>query len=713
MDSVEIQTRSTTNSRSNSNDMTHHSNPDARIRLQKDSSDVEDNYDNDETSGFTLPQLKDSMTPWRANDRPVADKKHNTSLDVVSPINSRPATRNSLFSIDGAYTVASSSASNEVDNLQRQLTIYKLKVRALLELIKQFNYIGDDVENSTGGDNDGFYQKLISTIAQNDDVEELKTQMHGLEIGSDVKTETIRELRDQLTEMESRWKQTKEEHAETLEYANEYIGLNEQITTCIDELLNLLMENLELSPEETKNLQDAKNTSPEFAMAKMNALSVTLGKILRDLHEKRKSEKDNIAAIANSTELEAEGEPLAKNDSGNESVMDTQFEIAIEGIHEQYDNFVKSIQAKLDKSAQLEKTLAGKLAQQTEILKSIEEESRNKDQLNSKDSRRRASFLSDISDLGRRASVDLSKSYQEHVDGLNHLVQTLKSSIAEKNQELGQLRLQLQDQDQLVKREQRSRQDLKTLEDLTNQKEKTWEEFVNSLEESIETFQLEKQDLLEENDQLRRENSKLDEALEKIAQKTEAYQEQRHQLNNKIRTMTDELVGLKDENSALHKLVFNVENINKTIHKQKSEFTKFQAHLLLHLENVYKTLSKILQKKSIDQSKHKLEVLRQMNDLSQMRNMQPKLESLYNFIETALESVVESYMMVIIAEKDKQHTGRGHEREMQLRIEELERKWVSERERRKLDSNAAEVQISKLEAENEALREKLYNMTIR
>lgn len=713
MNSIDNPTRSTTTSRSSSNAIAYQPKSDTEIMSPKTSSDVEDNYDNDEISEFTLPQLKDSMTPWRTNDKPTADKKHSTSLDVLSPVNSRPATRNSLFSIDGACTVTSSSASSEVDNLQRQLTIYKLKVRALLELIKQFNYTGDEAQNDVEGENKGFYQKLISTISQNDNIEELRTQMHDLEISSDMKTETIRGLKEQLAEVEKHWKQTKEEHAETLEYANEYIGLNEQITTCIDDMLTLILENLELSTEETQTLQDARDTSPEFAMAKLNALSVTLGRILKDMYERKNSENDAVPVIANSTGLEAEGEPLARHESGNESVIDTRFEIAIEGIHEQYDNFVKSIQTKLDKSAQLEKTLAAKLAKQTEILRAIEEESRTKNQSNFRDSEMRSSLFSDISDLGKRASVDLSKSYQEHLDGLNHLVQTLKSSIAEKSQEVRQLKLQLQDQEQLTKREQRSRQDLKTLEDLTRQKEQTWEEFANSLEESIENFQLEKQDILEENDKLRRENIKLDKTLEKVLQRTESYQEQRNQLNHELRTMRNELMNIKDENTALHKLVYNAENINKSVHKQKSEFTKFQAHLLLHLENVYKTLSKILQKKSIDQSKRKLGVLHQMNDLSQLRNMQPKLESLYNFIETALESVVESYMMVITAEKDKFHTGRGHEREMQLRIEELERKWVSERERRKLDSNAAEVQINKLEAENEALREKLYNMTIR
>lgn len=710
MDPAELQTRSMTNARSNSDDVTNGFKPEVRVNLQKDLSDVEDNYDNEETSGFTLPQLKDSMTPWRTNERP-ADKKPSIAFEVASPINSRPTTRNSLFSADGAYTATSSSASNDVDNLQRQLTLYKLKVRALLELIKQFNYIGDDVE-STHKD-DGFYRKLISTIAQNDDMEELKTQMHELEIGSDSKTKAIQELRDQLIEIENCWNQTKEEHAETLEYANEYIGLNERITQCIDGILTLLAENLELSPEEMNSLQDAKATSPEFAMTKMNVLSVTLKKVLKDLHENKKYEVENATAMANNTGLEAEKSTVVKDDSESESAMDTRFEIAIEGIHEQYDNFVKSIQEKLDRSAQLERTLALKLVQQTEILKQLEDKDRNSDQLKLYAPQRSASLLSDISHLGRRASIDLSKSYQEHVDSLNHLVQTLKSSIAEKTQELGHIKTQLQDQDQLVKREQRSRQDLKTLEELTKQKENTWEEFVTNLEESIENFQFEKQDLLNENEELRKENNRLDEALEKAAEKNEASQKQKNQLTHELKTITDELVDLKDENSALHKLVFNVENINKTIHRQKSEFTKFQGHLLLHLESMFKTLSKILQKKSIDQSKRKLQVLHQMNDLSQMRNVQPKLESLYNFIETALESVVESYMAVVIAEKDKANIGRGHEREMQLRIEELERKWVSERERRKLDSNAADAQISKLENENEVLRERLYNMAIR
>lgn len=103
-----------------------------------------------------------------------------------------------------------------------------------------------------------------------------------------------------------------------------------------------------------------------------------------------------------------------------------------------------------------------------------------------------------------------------------------------------------------------------------------------------------------------------------------------------------------------------------------------------------------------------------MNGINEVNLVQSKLESLYNFAETALESIIDSYMRMIIAEKGKsRQSSSGNNIEMQLRIEELERKWVSERERRKLDNDAASMRISQLEAENELLREKVYDMTIR
>ncbi|CDH13171.1 uncharacterized protein ZBAI_04957 [Zygosaccharomyces bailii ISA1307] len=703
-------------------------------RESKDLSDVNDNYNGEKediTSGLTLPRLRDSITPWRNSEKPAVTMKprrgrSNTSLEVSSPINSRPATRNSLFSVDGAYTITSSSASSEVDSLHKQLTTYKLKVRALLELIKQFNYGGEGLEN-----NESFYQKLISTITQDDDVEELKSQIRNLQAGSDAKSKTIVKLEEQLIDLDKQLMHTKQEYTETLEYANEYIVLNDKITTCIDEMLGLLLENVELSAGEKSNLEEAKKTSSEFLVAKMNALTVALEKTVHNSKAKSKCEEtsvlsvapaENIDVVANSTGVDPRDlEVFEKtNVSRNDSAMDTRFELAVEGMHEQYENFVKSIQRKLERSADLENALSTKLVQQSNILQMMNSQNRNNDTEEEDNSQYHNSPPTSVDDFGRHASIDLSTPYKEHLESLNSLVQTLKATVADKTHELEDMKERIQDQERLRKSEQRSKDDLQTLKEISKQKENTWEEFIGDLEQSIEHFQTEKETLLKENDELKRnvellknDNHKLKDAVHNAVRKSEVYNEQRSRLTHELKTMTDELVDLKDENSALHKLAFNVEAISNTVHKQNSEFQKFQGHLLLHLDNVFKTLSKILQKKSIDQSKRKLQALYKSNGISDAKIMQPKLESLYNFIETALESIVESYMAVILTEKDKVYLEKGHEKEMQLRIDELERKWVSERERRKLDSNAAEIQISKLESENEALREKLYNMTIR
>lgn len=739
MGSVERSTGSVHLSEFNGSELMSQSKSDTEVRRigsneSRDLSDVDENYSNDKeglASGLTLPRLRDSMTPWRVLEKPVGTTKYrrgrsNTSLDVLSPVNSRPATRNSLFSVDGAYTVTSSSASNEFDCLQKQLTTYKLKVRALLELIKQFNYGGEGLEN-----NESFYKKILSTIAHDEDIEELKNQLHEVRNGSDAKSKIIADLKDQLADLDGKLAHTKEEYAETLEYANEYIGLNDQITTCIDEMLKMLIENLELSPEERNHLEETRRTSSEYAVAKMNALTITLGKTLDDLKnnhishqglEQSKESMENEAAIANSTridlpEIDVSGE---KNAPVNDSAMDTRFEMAIEDMHEQYDSFVKGIQRKLDKSAELESALSDKLAEQAGILEMMRVEGLGGTQEEKVELQKHTSLLTSMDDLSRHASIDLSKSYQDHVDSLNNLVQTLKSTVTDKTYELQNLKEQLRNQEKLRKSEQRSREDLQTLKEISKQKEITWEEFISDLEKSIDHLQSEKEELLKESNELnetakylKKENIRLEDALQNASRTSEVYNEQRSQLTHELKVITDELVNIKDENNALHKLAFNVEVISSTVQKQESEFQKFQGHLLLHLDNIFKTLSKILQKKSIEQSKRKLQVLYRANGLSEAKIMQPKLESLYNFIETALESIVESYMVVILTEKDKVNSSKGHEKEMQLRIEELERKWVSERERRKLDSNAADMQISKLEAENEALREKLYNMTIR
>lgn len=720
------------NHKDNKSEMRHLDNPERTTPELQDNDDEEDDegdleYD---SSGLAIPRLRDSMTPWRGLDKMKKPNIKNPSsrsatlLDVSSPTNSRPTTRNSLFSVEGTYSVASST---EVEYLQKQLTTYKLKVRSLLELIKQLN-CGDYEQRSR----DSFYGKLLSTISQNDELEELKKHIVDLENGTQAKQEQILHLEQELSILSEQLLETKNEHAQTLDYANEYLEHSELLAEHIDEMLKLFLEKLDVSFEEREALQKARQISSSFAMVKMNALLSTFRRVLDDVGSSNTPEQvqdhaSNLSAIANSTGIDAmtaNDTATKKEDATDDFAIDTRLEMVIEDLHEGYDKFVQGIREKVEKSAELEKLLTKKLSQQDKLLYLMSETGGAEVEQEKSEDHDQGSILANIDEFSRRASLDLSKSHQNHIDSLNTLIRELRNNVTEKNEELQQLKEQVQDLDRLRRSKDRLKRELDDLKELAKLKESNWEDFANDLEETVQLLQIDKSRLLEVVDQLnsdldakREENESVVQNLKKVINTARLQSKDREEENDKLlqklQNKTKELDELRIEHDLLHNLLSKVKNDTSTTQRYEAEFQTFKKHLLLHLGNVFQTLGKILQQKSIDQSKKKLEVVEHMEGLVKVKMMQTKLESLYNFIETALESIVESYMVMIVAERDKTRPDDGSEKDMQLRIDELERKWISERERRKLDSNAAETRINKLESENELLREQLYNMTIR
>ncbi|QLQ81734.1 hypothetical protein HG537_0F04950 [Torulaspora globosa] len=691
-----------------------------------------------DSSGLAIPRLRESMTPWRSVEGKARKegKRHTsrsaTLVDGASPTNSRPETRNSLFSLDGAYTVATSTTSNDVEQLHKQLTTYKLKVRALLEVIKQLNY-GDDEQRNR----DSFYGKLLSTLSQSDELEELRRKLNILQTNDSKKQSRIQELENEIFELSEKLAATKNEHAETLEYANEYLEHSELLAKKIDEMLNLLLENLEFSPEERDALQKTIQISSSFAMVKMNALVTTFGRVLQDMKssasqteiEENHSQSNaaTVDVVANSTEANDTNESVETEKMFefpvNESAMDTRLEIAIEGLHQEYDKFFHGIRSKIKRSAELEKLLLSRLSQQDKLLdrlarmndpkaleQSLKRHKENVEAVNGKES---------ITE----ANLDLSKSYKDHIDNLNSLVHAMNSAMSEKNEELQQMKEQLKNQEVMRKNEQRLRSELQEYKELSKLKENNWESFANDLEESLSVLQMEKDQMLEVIEQLRsdlqRKESKVEELLMDVQRTNQSVRnmsnlndQDKLELNEKLKDKVRQVNDLQNECNSLRALLAERNNNFMLEEKYQNDFQRFKDHLLLHLEKVFTTLGKILQQKSIDQSKRKLDIVRRMRGPTAIRSMQPKLESLYNFIETAQESIVESYTSMVLLEKERKSENHSN-KELQLRIEELGRKWISERERRKLDITAAESRISRLEAENELLREQLYNSTIR
>lgn len=713
------------------------------VGLQRDFDETDEDDMAYDSSGLAIPKLRKSMTPWRnpearnKRDKLSQASRAATLVENQSPTNSRPETRNSLFSLDGAYTVASSNVG-DLELLQKQLTSYKLKVRSLLEVIKQLNY-GDDEQKNR----DSFYGKLLSTLSQSDEVDDLRKELAQVRNGHGVKQKKINELEEELSKLNEQLTVTKNEHAETLEYANEYLEHSELLAKSIDEMLTLLLENVDLPPEERDALKKAIQISSSFAMVKVNALMTTFRRVLQDLKhgdtdsnehtttEPNRTDHTAIDAIANSTGIHEEPTSTqatngTKSESFliNESAMDTRLEVVIEGLHQEYDKFFRGIRSKIEKSAELESLLLSKLSQQDKLLGRIATASDIDSQQQDSHCQKHDSILSSIDESSKRASLELSKSYKDHIDNLNSLVQALNTAMGEKNAELQELKSQLKDQESLLRAEQKFKDELKEYKQMCKLKESNWESFANDMEESLQVMQLENDRMSEMIDELHSKlktkeleieelRSSVQEAKRRAREVSSLKSENTKELKDIISAKTREIESLREERRQIKLIISDTERNSLQRQKFARDFQGFRDHLLLHLEKVFNTLGRILQQSSVDQSKRKLETIRRMNALTAPKSMQTKLESLYNFIETAQESIVDSYTNLVLLEGERRSTGGSSNKEMLLRIEELERKWISERERRKLDITAAESRISQLEAENELLRERLYDSTLR
>lgn len=113
-----------------------------------------------------------------------------------------------------------------------------------------------------------------------------------------------------------------------------------------------------------------------------------------------------------------------------------------------------------------------------------------KDELN-EDLLKRSSVLSNITEMSKRASLNLTQSYQEHIDSLTNTVETLKSIVNDRDVEIENLR------EKLGKNENKLTRELKNFEELSKLKEKNWENLVNQLESDLEEMEKSKNKLSE------------------------------------------------------------------------------------------------------------------------------------------------------------------------------------------------------------------------
>ncbi|SCU82263.1 LAFA_0C10132g1_1 [Lachancea sp. 'fantastica'] len=652
--------------------------------------------------GGDIPRLSVSMTPWRISkpkERSFDELKH-SYLDShrgseppqalptleASPLNSRPRTRNSLFSEDGvsssATAAASASSSTEIENLQRQLTTYKLKLRILTELLREINYTRDGcTENS--GTRSQTYAKLIEKLPAHDKAGEIPKELEELRQTLDVKNKEIIELKQELVS-------SNEEYKTVLNDINSYLEHSDVIAGNIDELLGMFSANLTLSAEEADALEKARGISNNFLDVKMNALASTIRRFL-DIYST--SQHQESREFTNSTALE---------DSHTTShFLDPQLEGAIETMHEEYNGFLRGLQDKMMHGAETERILDQKLEKQRDLLAQLAfyfenqppQISGNKHlhkngvedrpTINDFENNSRTSF-----DYGERDSEvvhDGRKVYEENETGEGH-----SKRVSRNESSANQVALD------------------------------SWLNERQSLMDKLSVADAEVQQLTTEVELLRSEISlsksesenaiaDLEKTLKRAVRKSGLYISENRDMHSHIMAMEHELQNITNHNQELQKGALNIKRDYSLL---ENEYHKFRSHLLLHLNKVFDVFEKILQTHSINQAKGKLKALEDFDIKDNHRPSHAKLESLYVFIETAINTVVEEHAKILLKEKEKRSSRLSSQEEnpdisSSLRIELLERKWVAERERRKLDAAAAEYRILHLEDENKQLRQRL------
>lgn len=665
-------------------------------------------------------------------------------------------------------------AQLELTSLKQQVSTYKVRIVALNEIIKQMNRKEGEpkwqnAENNSTDVRNSFYDKLLNTISHNDDIDALHATILELERDKSLHETEISELKLQSSSLKQALEQVHNEYQETLNFANEHLENTDTLAKILDELIDLILKEVpNLLPDEKDALEKTKTISSSFFMVKMNTFDSTIRRLIPQLkapsmnmrHDASKvlesntsqndmsdhgnrssdafSEDENIIAMANSTTILKEKRDTGDNKSlienrkaTNESLesdlfLDTKLEIAIETLHKEYDEFLSSIKEKLNTSALLEGKLSEKLREQENLLINIANEN-EKDKHHHKGSNALTEsycFSSNWKDTNQQRSngdTELAYSYQGHIDKLNELIATLKENYRMKETELFELHEKLATLNKAQSNESRAMRDLNDQQEIFALKEQNWESLLNELEEALREEQNNNDELARkirtlENELASRskENERCIESLKKESEdlnmELEMYREDIPKITVELENAHDEKQRLMSERKKLENIVYKLSVNSDLIAKYEIEFKKLKEHLLLHLKSVFDIISKAIQERSVNQSITKLEMLSQLDGFKQLKAMQPKLESLYNFTESAIETITESYIELVTDRDEGSNAGWSinGERELKFRIDELERKWISERERRKLDANAAEVRIRRLEKENDKLRQQLF-----
>lgn len=620
--------------------------------------DNTENIDASELKKESIPQIDESMTPWKNQDiNKEAHSPNFIAYDLNKPdlgsttFDTRPINFKSLIT------------PNELEGLQNQLKKYKIKISALEEVIKGINESGSDKLKINELNNsllDNFFNKInqISTSIQ-DSSNDSNSNMD--KHYSDKINELNREnqkLRMKLTETQRELKDLKNEYRDTLQMTDEHLKDYERMTVIINSMLEDLIVTMkeDFDPNQFYDiipiLEDTMQQESSFVMNKL----LQFQKYWLEIIISPKLQQRNILPIdesigpseeeTNNTieNLNVDKQPKTTIDNkrGNintQTKLHSETTSIIEELHKQYEEYMVTVRKKLRKSLTLQDKLISKISEQDEC-------------------------LTQLSSIIKGYKKDSEENIK--IEDIN----TIKKSIEN-------LAYKFDKQSEM------SRTKLKeSIEDIN----KKYPNMVENLELHYKTI---------ERDHLRL-ITQITKERDSILTKYELLQNDFYQLKHEASVVND--------SKNLHFSTFKqtlVNYLSKTIDILEPVLEKDS------IERSFRKISFIRDPK---------------NGLDKILQLQTKMESLLKFNEKALGFLTKSYTSFIVNSPILSSSiisnnlnqlpspllsPTGSEQGYKLRIKELEKRWSMERETRKIESNIMEQRINKLELENQKLKQQV------
>lgn len=685
--------------------------------------------DKEGIEGLEPPNLDCSLTPWRTEASHDADCFLRQSI-MLSPV--KPRSPIPLSERDATTSGSTAvSAGFEVEHLRKQLTTYKIKVKALTQLMKQSSYEIPVYNNNTQSTKH-LYEKFIEAIHETDEtnIDRLKTTNDKLKLDLDAKDKELIFMREELLS-------TRNEYENMLEEVNTYMEHADSITDDINRMMTLFLENLELDVAERDALSKACDLGANYLDLKIRALLKTFYKFLEII--KRTPLGNNLVGQIDATSHNSQEGTSTINDGNGKSmkaslelprVIDPQVELSIEAMHKEYHSFFNHVRNKMSENDDIATQINSKLSKQRSLLNKLTAEVSSHDAeriSNSSSTVRIDSFSSTLNGLNFKASKDLSKSYKDHIETLTSMLNRYKSEIHDKDVEIDELRVKLKREQNNVELEDFKKQALE--ESITYKNQITGLEnritelkaALNSTSDDknliVQELEQVKQELKDESEEKAKQLHDLKVSLKLAMRKSNFCLNEKHSLQQKLRDIEEQYSILVKENIKFKQNITTVNHL-ETFDECESAFGKLKGHLLIHLRKMFKIFDNILQQDSISQAIRKLDKVDSIDTSMGCDKVLMKLESIYIYIENATDSIVDEHIKLLLREKDKRqkrisHISQGSEdsenydQHLRLRIDELTRKWSAERERRKLESEAAVDRIRLLEEENFELRERV------